>query len=757
MISRTTTTIATRAGALAAVALAAAALAACTEPTDAALGTSTDALTRTVTIRRGTAGAVADTYVSASSMRKNFGDRSKLLVSAQNEALLRFDLASIPANAVIDQATLVLTINGGDEEDDDDCRDGDHEGHAIAPIKLRRVTAPWSEGTVTYRSFDQQFAPGVAATIVLGNRSSTKRVDVRALVQGWVAGTFPNHGLVLTTAGRQHTLIVASEQHHVGRRPALEIRYTTPDDHCAAAPCVHGACTNQPDGFTCACEAGWTGATCDDDLDDCAGAPCQHGGTCTDLVDGYACTCAAGFSGTSCETNVDECAANPCVNDGVCADGVADFTCACPAGWGGDTCADDLDSCASAPCQNGGTCTDLPGGFACTCAAGFTGTLCETNPDDCAGIVCQHGGTCEDGAGTFTCTCPAGFEGTLCEASIDDCVANACGHGACVDQLNGYTCACDPGFTGPTCEVDIDDCASEPCVHGTCTDLVAGFACACDDGFTGATCDLVLDDCLANPCNYGTCNELVDGFTCTCPPNVVGATCTIPCRIFEYPAPDGLSCLACPDTDPLCGDHAPWPAATFATGSGLELGYRGLQTTFLINPADGAGLPLASNAFLDRFAANVVGPTGPVPTTISNAPGGKYTVVYTPAAVGIQTVTVTFDGQPIASMPTDVPAVEPPVASQSSAVGAGLTNAQANVPALFTVIVRDQYGVQRTTGGDDITAEITGTANITPAVTDNGDGTYTFIYTATVPGAYIVTITIFNENVPGSPFDLTVA
>jgi hypothetical protein len=136
---RSTTSPARRATALAALALASAALAACTETVEPSLGTSADALTRTVTVRRGTFGAVADTYVSSSAMRKNFGDKPKLLVSARHEALLHFDLASIPANAVIDQATLVLTVNGGEEEDDDDCDDGDHEGHAIAPIKLHRT------------------------------------------------------------------------------------------------------------------------------------------------------------------------------------------------------------------------------------------------------------------------------------------------------------------------------------------------------------------------------------------------------------------------------------------------------------------------------------------------------------------------------------------------------------------------------------------------------------------------------------------
>jgi hypothetical protein len=70
---------------------------------------------------------------------KNYGDDKELRISANNEALLRFEVSSIPANAVIDRATLTLAIKGGAEEEPDDCDDGDHEGHAIAPIKLHRT------------------------------------------------------------------------------------------------------------------------------------------------------------------------------------------------------------------------------------------------------------------------------------------------------------------------------------------------------------------------------------------------------------------------------------------------------------------------------------------------------------------------------------------------------------------------------------------------------------------------------------------
>ena len=38
------------------------------------------------------------------------------------------------------------------------------------------------------------------------------------------------------------------------------------------------------------------------DIDECASSPCQNGGSCTDEVNGYTCNCIAGYDGTDCET-----------------------------------------------------------------------------------------------------------------------------------------------------------------------------------------------------------------------------------------------------------------------------------------------------------------------------------------------------------------------------------------------------------------------------------------------------------------------
>ena len=38
------------------------------------------------------------------------------------------------------------------------------------------------------------------------------------------------------------------------------------------------------------------------DIDECGSNPCENGGTCTDLQDGYSCACEPGFTGTVCQT-----------------------------------------------------------------------------------------------------------------------------------------------------------------------------------------------------------------------------------------------------------------------------------------------------------------------------------------------------------------------------------------------------------------------------------------------------------------------
>ena len=72
--------------------------------------------------------------------------------------------------------------------------------------------------------------------------------------------------------------------------------------------------------------------------DDCDPNPCLNGGICIDGVNSFTCECEDGYSGETCEINDDDCDPNPCLNGGTCTDGVNMFTCDCTDYFTGEIC-----------------------------------------------------------------------------------------------------------------------------------------------------------------------------------------------------------------------------------------------------------------------------------------------------------------------------------------------------------------------------------------------------------------------------------
>ena len=203
--------------------------------------------------------------------------------------------------------------------------------------------------------------------------------------------------------------------------------------------------------FMCVCTAGYNGLVCDTDIDECASNPCTNGtSTCAEscspagvrgadcatassssptLPGEYACDCFAGFDGAYCEADIDECLSSPCQNHANCSDAIDAFSCSCAAGFRGEFCEVNIDDCEYLPCEHSAACTDLVNDFNCTCRNGYEGRHCETNVDECATHTCANGGTCVDQIGRACCLCAPGFtsEYTGCMTDLDECMSNPCG------------------------------------------------------------------------------------------------------------------------------------------------------------------------------------------------------------------------------------------------------------------------------------------------------------------------------------------
>ncbi|KAI1897769.1 hypothetical protein AGOR_G00086680 [Albula goreensis] len=355
-------------------------------------------------------------------------------------------------------------------------------------------------------------------------------------------------------------------------------------DHCRTAPCEvidsctiavasndsgesvrritssvcgpHGRCVSKPTGnFSCACEPGFIGIYCHENINDCAASPCRNGGTCIDGVNSFQCMCPEGWEGRLCDLNVNECSRNPCKNGGHCVDLLNDFYCDCTNGWKGKTCHSRENQCDANTCRNGGTCYDQGDAFHCACAPGWEGSTCSTaKTSPCASNPCKNGGTCVGEGDSFTCICKDGWEGLNCGQNTNNCNPHPCYNGGiCIDGVNWFRCECAPGFAGPDCRINIDECQSSPCAYGaTCVDEINGFRCLCPTGLAGPLCQDFVG--IGKACRYaglqfpnGTrweeeCN------TCQCVNGNVGCTKVLcgrrPCLLQGASDREGHRCPA---------------------------------------------------------------------------------------------------------------------------------------------------------------------------------------------------------------------
>lgn len=128
------------------------------------------------------------------------------------------------------------------------------------------------------------------------------------------------------------------------------------DEVCAPGQCgPRGTCAVRNGVAVCECQSGYAGSTCalcypgyhveaEGDggtacqLDTtCRPETCRYRGACSDDAGIARCACSAGFSGAFCETNIDDCVNSAC-NGRTCIDLITTNVCLCDGGVYGQVC-----------------------------------------------------------------------------------------------------------------------------------------------------------------------------------------------------------------------------------------------------------------------------------------------------------------------------------------------------------------------------------------------------------------------------------
>jgi hypothetical protein len=202
----------------------------------------------------------------------------------------------------------------------------------------------------------------------------------------------------------------------------------------------------------------------------------------------------------------------------------------------------------------------------------------------------------------------------------------------------------------------------------------------------------------------------------------------------------------------------------FASGGGLLKTHAGQDVSFAIQVKYSFAGHLGEGgedlrSWVDTnggFACQLSGPSQ-INADVVYQGAGTFVFFYRPLIAGKYLVSVRLGNGDVPGSPfgSVVEAGKTHTAA-CTASGLGLLCAEAGVEAAFSITSRDQFGNQRSSGGDQYDVGLTGPVCFNAQVQDQDDGRYLVRYNTIMCGDYYVSIRRDGEPITGSPFVLSV-
>ncbi|XP_051783183.1 epidermal growth factor-like protein 6 isoform X1 [Erpetoichthys calabaricus] len=198
-------------------------------------------------------------------------------------------------------------------------------------------------------------------------------------------------------------------------------------------------------------------------------ALCQHGCKYGECVGPNKCKCFLGFTGKTCNQDLNECGLKPRPCEHRCMNTHGSYKCYCLNGYmlmPDGSCANSR-TCSMAHCQYG--CEETKGEVRCLCPStglqlGPDGRTC-VDVDECATgkALCPHNRRCVNTFGSYYCKCQIGYDlkyvdGRYDCVDMDECAGGThkCSpHAACLNTPGSYKCKCKQGFRGSGFECSV--------------------------------------------------------------------------------------------------------------------------------------------------------------------------------------------------------------------------------------------------------------------------------------------------------------